>query len=333
MNKNILIVRYGTIGDTIFASAFLRELRKEYPQARIDFLADKISEQVVLNCPYIDNICKINGKWKNIKYYFKMFKNYDTIYFLKNDSFLTICAFLSGVKNRIGFKIFRNKFLTKTCQYKENELEIECYLNLLKTNGIQVVNNKTEIWFSEQDTKKILPYLTDKPKVIIQAYSRYTQKNWIDEYWAEIIKFLVEKYDAKIYFAGGDKDWSNYEKLTESIKEIKKHFINLSGNLSIKESFALISKMDLFIGIDSGLIHAAAACDIPSILLNGPTSLKRWAPQSNKCTVISQNFSCSPCCLQTGVKKGCKNQTSKCMYAIKPEQIKNAISDKFEKYI
>ena len=194
MNKNILIVRYGTIGDTIFASAFLRELRKEYPQAKIDFLADKISKQVLSNCPYINNICEINGKWKNIKYYIEMFKKYDTIYFLKNDSFLTICAYLARVKDRVGFKIFRNKFLTKTCSYNENELEIECYLNLLKVNGVQVNKHKAEIWFNEEDLKKILSYITDKPKVIIQAYSRYSQKNWIDEYWAEIIKFLIDKY-------------------------------------------------------------------------------------------------------------------------------------------
>ena len=110
MTTNILIVRYGTIGDTIFASAFLRELRKEYPRARIDFLAD--------NCPYIDNICEINGKWKNIKYYFKMFKNYDTIYFVKNDSFLTICAFLSGVKKGCKNKISECMYAIKQEQIK-----------------------------------------------------------------------------------------------------------------------------------------------------------------------------------------------------------------------
>ncbi len=329
MSKNILVVRYGTIGDTIFSSAFLRELRNGCPDAKIDFLADKISSQVVSNCPYIDDIRDINGKWKNILYYIKIFKKYDTIYFLKNDSFLSICAFLAGIKSRVGFRVLRNKFLNKTCKYNEDEPEVECYLNLLKVNGIEVHNHKTEVWFGEQDTRKILPYITDKPKVLIQAYSRYSQKNWIDEYWAKVIRFLADKCDATIYFAGGDKDKPNYEKLMKYVSDIESNIIDMSGKLSVKESFALVNRMNLFIGIDSGLVHAAAALDIPSVLLNGPTSLKRWAPRSDKCTVISHNFSCSPCCLQTGVKKGCKNQISKCMFDIKPEEITNVISDKF----
>lgn len=325
--SNVLVVRYGTIGDTIFASAFLRELRNACPDDKIDFLADKVASQVVKNCPYIDNIVDINGKWKNILYYIKLFKQYDTVYFLKNDSFLSICAFLAGVKNRIGFGIFRNKFLTKTAPYKEDELEIECYLNLLKLNDIEVNNTKTEVWMTDSDNQNVLKYIEniDKPKVLIQAYSRFSQKNWIDEYWVEVIKYLCDRFDAQIYYAGGAKDSQDYENLDNKLGDIKTKPINLCGKLSVTESFALIEKMDLFLGIDSGLVHSAAAFDKDSIMLNGPTSLKRWAPHSKNCRVISKNFDCSPCCLQTGVKKGCKNQVSKCMYAIKPDTVIEAI--------
>ena len=40
--KKIFVIRYGTIGDTIFASAFFRELRNALPNAQIDALVDKI---------------------------------------------------------------------------------------------------------------------------------------------------------------------------------------------------------------------------------------------------------------------------------------------------
>ena len=57
----ILVVRYGTIGDSIFASAFYRELRRNLKNATIDILSDSVSTGVMKNCPYIDNIVKING--------------------------------------------------------------------------------------------------------------------------------------------------------------------------------------------------------------------------------------------------------------------------------
>jgi len=326
--RKILVVRYGTIGDTIFASAFLRELRSNLPDSQIDFLADKTAKEVIKNCPYINNIVDIKRKWKDILYYINIFKNYDTIYFLKNDSFLTLTAFLAGVKNRIGFGILRNKFLTKTTPYKEDKNEIDCYLDLLKISGFSIMSDKTELWLTSDDEVKIKSKLKDMniPKVVIQAYSRFSQKNWIDDYWVEVIKYLSDTKNCQVYYAGGNKDFELYENLNKKLSELKIKPVNLCGKLSVTESFAFIKNVDLFIGIDSGLIHAAAALDISSILLNGATSLKRWAPRSAKCKILTKNFPCCPCCIQTGVKRGCKNQTPKCMIALTPDLVIDEIN-------
>lgn len=328
MNK-VLVIRYGTIGDTIFASAFLRELRSNLPDAQIDFLADKTAKEVVKNCPYINNIVDVKRKWKDILYYISIFKNYDTIYFLKNDSFLSITAFLAGVKNRIGFGILRNKFLTKTAPYNEDRNEIDCYLDLLKISNYTIKSSKIELWLNSEVEKEIklkLKNINNK-KVVIQAYSRFSQKNWIDDYWIEVIKYLSDIKNCQVFYAGGNKDCELYENLYKKLSEVKVKPINLCGQLSIPESFAFIKNVDLFIGIDSGLIHAAAALNIPSILLNGATSLKRWAPRSDKCKILTKNFSCSPCCIQTGVKKGCKDQTPKCMIALTPDIVIDTLKE------
>ena len=88
--------------------------------------------------------------------------------------------------------------------------------------------------------------------------------------------------------------------------------------------------MDLVIGIDSGLIHMAAALDVPSILLHGPTSLKRWQPRSENCKVLSRKFSCSPCLLQKGAKKYCKHKIPECMEFLTPDIVIKAINDKLD---
>ena len=69
--QKILVVRYGTIGDTIFASAFYRELRKALPDAQIDALVDKVAKETMENCPYINNFIDIKGKYSNIFNYKK----------------------------------------------------------------------------------------------------------------------------------------------------------------------------------------------------------------------------------------------------------------------
>lgn len=329
--KKILVIRYGTIGDSIFASAFFRELRKAKPNTQIDILVDKIAENVISNCPYINNINYVNGKYKNIFAYINLFKKYDTVYFLKNDRFFTKVAFLAGVKNRIGFGISRNLFLTQKSPYKENRHEIDCYLDLLRISNIPVNNDKTELWLDEANNTKI-KNLTDNiqnKKVLIHAYSRFPQKNWIDKHWQKTIKHLSDTLKAQVFLIGGEKDIENYKNITNDL-DVKIKPINLCGKLSIQETMSLVNQMDLVIGIDSGIIHMAAALDIPSILLHGPTSLVRWQPRSEKCTVLSKNYTCSPCCLQSGRTKHCKNKFSVCMENLTPDLVVNTINTKLD---
>jgi lipopolysaccharide heptosyltransferase II len=326
----ILILRYGTIGDSIFASAFYRELRKSIPDAQIDVLVDSVANQIMEYCPYINNIFQIEGKYKNLFEYISLFKNYDSVYLLKSDSFFSIVAFLAGVKNRIGFNLFRNKFLTQKIPYNLKKHEIDLYLDLLKKSNFEISSDKTEIWINPQAIEKIKSKIknTTYKKICIQAYSRFTQKNWIDEYWIQIIKYLINECCADVYFIGGEKDKIQYENLIELMKnDIKAFPVNLCGEFSIQESMAFIKEMDLLIGIDSGLSHVAAALDIPQIWLNGPTSIVRWQPRNEKCTIVSENFECSPCCLEPAKKELCKNKISRCMKAIKAEKVIKTIKN------
>ncbi|MBR1424623.1 glycosyltransferase [bacterium] len=334
-SQNILVIRYGTIGDTIFASAFYRELRKALPTAKIDVLVDSIAGSIMEQCPYVNQIHYIKGKHSNFLNYINLFKNYDTVYFLKNDSFFSLVAFFARVKHRIGFKLARNKFLTTKVQYNEDRHEIDCYLDLLRACNIPVENTDTELWLNEKDKSKINAILNGikNKKILIQAYSRFNQKNWIDKYWIEIIKYLSDELDMQVFYSGGNKDINSYNNLTSQIPSLKNPPINTCGDLSITETMELVSNMDMVIGIDSGVIHMAAALNIPSILIHGATSLLRWMPRSNNCIVVSKYFPCSPCCLQSHTKKYCKNKTSKCMLKLTPTYIINVLKNQFNNSI
>lgn len=322
INNKILVIRYGTIGDTVFASAFYRELRKALPNATIDILVDKIAGEVMQDCPYINNTFFIDGKFSHLFHYINLFAKYDTVYFLKNDNFFTKTAFLARVKNRIGFDVKRNFHLTVKVPYDEQTHEIDCYLNLLKATNIDVNNDKTEVWINKNGEQKILSFLSgvQAKKVLIQAYSRFSQKNWIDENWAKVIEYLSNEKHMQVFFAGSSNDcYDNIYHLIKSDLELLP--INTCGKFCIQESMALVKNMDMVIGIDSGLMHIAAALNIPSILLNGPTSLTKWKPRSENCIAMSKNFECSPCILQKKHKKQCHDTNPKCMESISVQEV------------
>jgi heptosyltransferase-2 len=58
---------------------------------------------------------------------------------------------------------------------------------------------------------------------------------------------------------------------------------------------ALLSKCALLICNDSGIMHLAAALDIPLIALFGPQSPVKFGPWGKRCRVLYKRFPCSPC--------------------------------------
>ena len=328
--EKVLVIRYGTIGDTIFASAFYRELRKNLPNSQIDALVDSIAEGIMRDCPYVNNLIPLRGKYLDFFYYFNLFRQYDTIFFLKNDNFLSKTAFIAGVKNRIGFDVKRNFMLTKTAPYNNDKHEIDFYLDLLKICDFTAEENHTEIWTGENNNPEIEKLLQmSNKKIILHASSRIPQKNWIPEHWAKVLDYLVNTLQAQVIFVGGNKDSEYYDNILNLTFDLNLEPINLCGKLSISDTLYLVKNADFMIGIDSGIIHMAAGAGIPSILLNGPTSLLRWKPRSEKCSVISKDFECSPCVFASSRNKRCRNKESECMRAINPDEVISAIWEKF----
>ena len=54
--KNLLIIRLDVIGDVVCTTAFIRELKRNFPQASISMVIRKPNEPLLRNCPYIDHL-------------------------------------------------------------------------------------------------------------------------------------------------------------------------------------------------------------------------------------------------------------------------------------
>ena len=205
--------------------------------------------------------------------------------------------------------------------YYSYSFEIDYYLDLLRAINIPVTNVNTELWLPDSKSGKISNIVNSisGKKVLIHAGSRFKQKNWNNENWNEVIYELTNTYDCNIIFVGSNKDQETYNEILSGENKIdSKKIINLCGKLKIEETIELVKDMNLVIGIDSGVIHIAAAFNIPSILLSGPTSLIRWTPRSDACQIINktEKYSCAPCIFESK-KQYCKNlKTAKCMAEI-----------------
>jgi ADP-heptose:LPS heptosyltransferase len=72
--------------------------------------------------------------------------------------------------------------------------------------------------------------------------------------------------------------------------------LDLAGRTSLGGLAALLQRMSLFIGNDSGPAHLAEAVGTPSVTLFGPTDPRRWAPLDQRAhPIVREPVGCSPC--------------------------------------
>jgi ADP-heptose:LPS heptosyltransferase len=72
--------------------------------------------------------------------------------------------------------------------------------------------------------------------------------------------------------------------------------VNLVGKFSLLETSALLKECYLFIGLDSGVTHVAAASGVPVIcLFSAANEVNVWKPLGNQVKVLTAHPECSPC--------------------------------------
>ncbi|MEI8390159.1 MAG: lipopolysaccharide heptosyltransferase II [bacterium] len=336
MIKKILVIRYRFIGDTVLTIPFLRNLRRAYPQAQIDMLVGPVSGDVLLDCPYIDNLIYFDttkkhryentGEQKRTFFsYVKLLRQsrYDKAYVLKRSFSSAALAFLAGIKDRIGFDTEGRGFLlTKKILYVKNKHEVECFLDILKADDIPVRDNHLENWISDKSEEKIQEILknydlSEKQKVLVHATSGNINKQWPVENFAKIIEFLSNEKNILVFFTGTAGDSEIYDRILNLIHlELKNKPVNLCGELSIQDSTALINKMNFVVGSDSGTLHIAASLNIPVIGIYGPMNPKKWRAWGEIHKPVSLDLPCIPCEL----RKKCDKDYA-CIKNITPEMV------------
>lgn len=335
----ILVVRYRFIGDMILTIPFLRNLRYAFPDAQIDILVSPNSGEVIENCPYVNNFIYYdttrkhkyeNGQEdkKSFWYYVRKLRKekYDKAYVLKRSLISALLVFFSGIKERIGYNTeCRGILLTKRLKYNTKKHESLCFLDVLEKDGLQVKDTYLENWILDENRNKVLSLFkknnisNDKKKVVVNATATNELKIWDINNFARIIEYLTNKKDSQVIFIGAPLDRNVYENI-QYIEELKTKPINLCGEVSIKDSLALLKEVDLLIGNDSGNLHMASSVGTSVIGLYGPMPFEKWKALGENNILLKADLPCMPCHL----RGKCKNH-KECMNSITIEQVKDAI--------
>lgn len=312
--KKILVLRYRFIGDTVLTVPFLRNLRQAFPSARIDLMVEPFSGQVLEGCPYVDRVIPFEfktihqyssgsrkGKFSAFKEYWSLIRKeqYDAAFVLKRSLSSAALVWLARVPRRIGFATEGRSFLlTDRVPYRQDQHEVQNFLDCLRVMDIPVTTTHLELWPLPEQIAGIQAKFAEAGwkdedlKIIVHAAASLPAKKWPLERFAEVMAHLQRTYRAKFIYTGAKGDSSLYEEI-ERLGPFGG--LNLCGTTSLRENIAAYRCCRLFFGVDSGPMHMAAAAGIPVVALFGPTEERKWGPWGEGHKVISKRLSCHPC--------------------------------------
>jgi ADP-heptose:LPS heptosyltransferase len=119
-------------------------------------------------------------------------------------------------------------------------------------------------------------------------------KKWPAENFGELVRRLRAVFPKlSIVSFGVSKERSDAGRAHEAAGPI--NWVEGTGQWTIRQTLAMLSRCDLFLSGDTGLMHMAAAVGTRTVSIFGPTSPARRAPTYQGGLAVAPETTCHPC--------------------------------------
>ncbi len=310
--RRILIRSTNWVGDAILTTPAIRAIRKNFPHSEITILAKPWVVPVFEENPHVDSIMiyESNNRHKGWRGRLRLIrdirkKKFDLAILFQNAFEAAIIACVSRIPIRLGYDTDgRGLFLTHSVPVTRNAKfkdihETDYYLGMLTPFGLTPDGSTLTLKISESNHRSADKLLTgygigESDQIVgINPGATYgSAKRWFSERYAALADKIQDRYGSHILIFGAPGEKEIGQKVTQLIK---KSTINLCGRTTLGEAIALINRCNLFITNDSGLMHVAAALDIPLVAIFGPTNPGTTGPIGTKSKIVRMPVPCSPC--------------------------------------
>lgn len=300
------------LGDAVMATPAIENIIKSYPSAKLVIFGSFVSTKLFNEHPNVDRIIIDNSKKEGIRYknLFNLAKSVGKVdialSFRKNFTTKFLLFFINT----------KQKFVYKRFDKKLNTHQVIRYNDFINDSlSISSKPDKLKIYLSStkvNNSKKILG---------INPGATYgSAKRWYPKEFAKVAIELSTSYNIKIF--GGPGETEIARDIETTLKEAGVlNFENLAGKTSVEEIIENISTLDLFITNDSGPMHVAAAFDVPTVSIFGPTRHNETNQWKNEYEMLlRKDIDCAPC-----MKRACPLQNEKdnhaCMKIITADDV------------
>ena len=315
----VLIVKMSALGDIIHALPVLPYLHQVSPGIEVDWVVEAPFRELLEGNRLISMLHTVRTKaWRKAPFARatrqELFdvrdalrgRKYDIVFDIQGNlksglvDRLTRCGMVIGFSPDLLQEKINLLFTTRQIPSRRQDYHVtdQC-LRMVSIpfgkdfNGMTL---NTEIGTSmemESAAEALLSTLADGLVFLFHCGTTWETKFWYDEGWVSLGKSLLALYpDATLLFSWGNE--AEREKITGFAATIGPG-ARVLDHYPLKGFTALLKKIDLVIGGDTGPVHIAAAVGTPTVSLYRASDGRRSGPRGEHDEIIQAPLSCTAC--------------------------------------
>ena len=319
----ILVIRLSALGDVANTLPAVAGLRKRMPAARIGWLVEEPSRELVACSGLADEILvfprkRLGALWsrpwlwpKALAETVRFFKrvrasHYDCALDFQGNLKSGLAGLFSGARDRAGFArghcremnwLFNNILAMPASRRMPRA---EKHAALAQVVAPELTPAHVPLSGTEDDVKAVEGFLdglneADKLFVIHPGTSRFGAfKRWPTERFGKLAQRLSREFGAACVITQGPGE----ESLAEAVKDASEGTAYVAPPLKIGPLIELLRRADLFVAGDTGPLHVAALLRTPTVAIFGPKDPVIYRPYTETAEVVRKEMECSPCTLR-----------------------------------
>ena len=334
--ESCLVIGPSWVGDMIMAQGLYKRLKRQTPRLRIDVLAPDWSAPILHRMPEVANVLSsgfAHGEF-NLAGRRRLARElgatgYTQAYVLPNSWKSALVPFFAGIPRRTGYVGELRYGLLNDVHHLDKQrvpllVDRYCALAGKTTRGQEgdepgcpaprlKVDREAQQALLERHGLRL-----DRPVLGLCPGAEFgPSKRWPEEHYAAVAEAKLAA-GWQVWLFGSPKDAGVTAAITAILEQqgLAGHVRDLGGKTHLEEVVDLLACSDAVVSNDSGLMHLAAAVDVPLVAVYGSTDPGYTPPYSDKASVVRLGLECSPC-----LKRECPYGHLDCLHQLGPERV------------
>ena len=333
--RSVLLVLTTGLGDAVLSTPVFSALRRALPDRRLVLFVRSSWAPLFAGEEDINVVIPYYGKWRRFLPTLRALRGHapDLALVLHgNDPDVLPLAYLAGARQilRIPTTGTRYSWLLSNAGCASDTATVAGWhyidnrLRVLDRLGIAPVRRSPVIKLASEPMAVISEWrrrsFGDRPYLVIHPWAADPYKKWPERQVRYFLELVANRWpQLGLVISGASRDRTSANRLADGLSSA----IVTAGVFSIEEAAALLLGAAIVVAPDTGLLHLAAALDVPCVGLFSPTKSTLVGPRtaSAPSAALQKPITCNPC-----LEKRCPYSEPKCMTQFTAEEVLQAVS-------